>query len=294
MDDQPSAATLYLDLLKRSLTDIIYIDHPMSMVVPYRPHGRKELAIHILSWPARFAVNILGLSLVRPMHQTFFNRPVYSKNQFHKFRTGGLDQPPRAHTMVGLKRLDNLQLCLETVLRENIPGDFLETGVWRGGASIFAKGVLAAHGDTERRVWLADSFRGLPPPDAERFPADRGSLFHTIPELAISRETVQNNFIANGLLDERVLFLEGWFKNTLPTAPINRLAVLRLDGDLYESTIQVLDAMYDKVSPGGFIIIDDYGLACCRTAVADFRKARSIADPIVDIDDLGAFWRKTG
>jgi hypothetical protein len=195
--------------------------------------------------------------------------------------------------MIGLKRLDNLQACVETALREGIPGDFLETGVWRGGASIFVKGVLAAHGEQTRHVWLADSFRGLPTPDAEHYPADRSWDLHQHSELAVPRDRVEANFRAYGLLDKRVRFLEGWFNDTLPGAPIDKLAVLRLDGDLYESTIQALDCMYDKVSPGGFVIVDDYSIPPCAKAVHDFRQARAIADALVDIDGTGAYWRKS-
>jgi len=181
---------------------------------------------------------------------------------------------------------------VETALKDGVPGDFIETGVWRGGASIFVKGVLAAHGDKIRHVWLADSFRGLPRPNPRDYPADEGWNLHRHEELAISRQTVEDNFRAYGLLDERVHFLEGWFKDTMPTAPLERIAVLRLDGDLYESTIQVLEPLYRKVSPGGFVIIDDFGLSPCRAAVEDFRRDQGISDPVMDIDGMAVYWRK--
>jgi O-methyltransferase/8-demethyl-8-(2,3-dimethoxy-alpha-L-rhamnosyl)tetracenomycin-C 4'-O-methyltransferase len=94
-------------------------------------------------------------------------------------------------------------------------------------------------------------------------------------------------------LDGQVRFLEGWFKDTLPEAPIDHLAVLRLDGDMYESTIQALDALYDKVSFGGFILVDDYFLGPCKQAVTDFRSRKRITDRIIDIDGKGVFWRKS-
>ena len=96
---------------------------------------------------------------------------------------------------------------------------------------------------------------------------------------------MQDNFRRYGLLDEQVRFLQGWFRDTLPVAPIERLAVLRLDGDLYESTIQALESLYDKLSAGGYVIVDDYGnVAACRQAVHDFRAQRGINDPIQPID----------
>jgi O-methyltransferase len=288
------ASALYLDLLKRCLTDLIYIKDPLSLMAPYRPIRRSEYVQYFLLSGMLAILRRFGVHAVRLNRQKFFDYAKLSLEQIEQLRIGGQDWPPRAHTMIGLKRLDSLQFCIETTLREGVEGDLMETGVWRGGASIFMKGVLAAHGDQCRQVWLADSFRGLPPPDEKNYPADRGWHFERHEELAVSREAVQANFAAYGLLDDRVRFLEGWFKDTLPNAPLERLAVLRLDGDLYESTIQVLEALYAKLSAGGFLIVDDYSLRPCREAVTDFRRSHGIAEPIVDIDGIGAYWRKSG
>lgn len=210
-----------------------------------------------------------------------------------KVREVGMDWPARAHSMIGQKRMLQLQRAAEFVLERRIPGDFIETGVWRGGACILLRAVLKAHGDTDRRVWLADSFAGLPPPDPDHYPADRGDDLHTYPALAISLESVRENFARYGLLDEQVVFLKGWFRDTLATAPIDRLAILRLDGDLYESTIQALSALYDKVSVGGFVIVDDYNMfPNCRAAVTDFRQSRGISDRMYGIDGSAVFWQR--
>ena len=209
-------------------------------------------------------------------------------------REFGRDWPRQAHTMIGRARLRNLRELVETAISEGVPGDLIETGVWRGGACILMRAALEAFGDLERRVFVADSFAGLPPPDVETYPADLGDKHHTIEELAVSLDEVKANFAKYGLLDDRVVFLKGWFKDTLRAAPIERLAVLRLDGDMYESTTDALTALYDKVSAGGFVIIDDYGcIEACRRAVHDFRDARGIADSIVDIDGWGVYWRKS-
>ena len=95
------------------------------------------------------------------------------------------------------------------------------------------------------------------------------------------------------MLDNRVKFLEGWFRDTLPTAPVEKLAVLRLDGDLYESTILALDSLYPKLSPGGFVIIDDYILEFCRKAVEDYRAKHGITDEMIQIDRTAVFWKKS-
>jgi hypothetical protein len=209
-------------------------------------------------------------------------------------RAEGRDWPARAHTMIGFKRLANLRMCVETVLDDGVPGDLIETGVWRGGATIFMRAILKARAVTDRVVWVADSFSGLPPPDTARYPHDEGITLHQFPQLAVPLERVQDNFRRYGLLDSQVRFLKGWFRDTLPTAPIDRLAILRLDGDLHESTIQALDSLYDKLSPGGFVIVDDYhNVAACRQAVHDFRNNRGITDPIQTIDWGGAFWRRS-
>jgi Macrocin-O-methyltransferase (TylF)/Glycosyltransferase WbsX len=211
-----------------------------------------------------------------------------------EIRMIGKDWPDDGETMIGMLRLDCIQQCVETVLREQVPGDFLEAGVWRGGATIFMKGILAAYGVQDRQVWVADSFRGLPVPDEVNFPQDVPIDQSVFEELAVSLEQVKANFARYDLLDDRVRFLEGWFKDTLPTAPVDALAVLRLDGDYYESTIQILESLYHKVSPGGFVIVDDYGcIEACREAVTDFRNANGIEDTIVKVDWTGVYWRRS-
>jgi len=197
----------------------------------------------------------------------------------------GRDWPSVAFSMIGTVRMRNLRQLCETVVLDGVEGDFIETGVWRGGACILMRGILEAYGDDVRRVFVADSFAGLPPPNAESFPADDGSEFHKYAELQISRTDVEDNFRRFGLLDE------GWFKDTLPNAPIDRLAVLRLDGDMYESTIDALNALYHKVSYGGFVIVDDWFLPPCAQAVNDFRERHGITSPILPIDGWGTYWQ---
>jgi O-methyltransferase len=263
---RPIVVEAYLDLLKRAVLNEIYEDHEYER----KPRG----------WRGLFAKHRAPVLVPRRID------PVA--------REGGQIWPPSAiaHSMIGRRRLDNLQYCIETVVREAIPGDLIETGVWRGGATIFMRGCLLAFEDPERTVWVADSFAGLPPPDPAH-PADAGDLHHTIADLAVSLEQVQGNFRRYGLLDERVRFLKGWFKDTLPAAPIRALSVMRLDGDMYGSTMEALRALYERLSPGGFVIIDDYCIQSCRQAVTEFRAARGIVDAIVKIDEAGVFWRKS-
>ena len=243
---------LYLDLLKRSLLNTLY-DDPTEIVET--PSGRRI--------PAAQAWDEGGRAWLTP-----------------------------AHTMIGRQRLENIRSCLECVLTESIVGDVIEAGVWRGGATIFMRGVLMAYDVTDRFVWVADSFEGLPPPDAEKYPADTGLDLSTIAELSVSMETVQDNFSRYGLLDDQVRFLKGYFRETLPSAPIQKLALLRLDGDLYESTMQSLTYLYPKVSPGGFVIVDDYNaVEPCRRAVHDYLDTHHLSVELQPVDWSAVYWR---
>ena len=196
------------------------------------------------------------------------------------------------HTMIGRARLENIERCLERIVADGVPGDLIECGVWRGGAAVFMRGFLAAHGIEGRTVWVADSFAGPPAPSLA---IDEDLSAARYPMLAIPLETVRELFARYGLLDGQVAFLPGWFKDTLPRAPIEKLALLRLDGDLYESTMDALTALYHKVSPGGFVIVDDYGcIPACAQAVDEFRRREAISDPLLPIDWTGVYWRKSG
>ena len=198
-----------------------------------------------------------------------------------------------SHTMIGEKRLDNIKFCIETVLEENVNGDFVETGIWRGGACIFMRGILKAYDVKDRIVWAADSFDGVPAPSLPQ-DTDFDISKSKLPVLAVPIEEVKELFQRYGLLDNQVQFLEGWFKDTLEDAPINKISMLRLDGDLYESTMDALNPLYEKVQRGGFVIVDDYE-SCppCKAAINDFRKQHNIDDPLVVIDPWSVYWRKT-
>ena len=191
-------------------------------------------------------------------------------------------------------RLANLRTSIETIIQDDIPGDVLEAGVLYGGASIYMRAVLAVHGVGDRTVWVADSFEGPPTPDLDAYPQDTDMFLHLIPGMAVGIDIVKTNFARYGLLDDRVRFLKGWFKDTLAEAPIKQLSLLRLDGDSYEATTQIFDALYERVSPGGFIVVDDYlRFPECRLATDDFRNRRRIVDEISTIDQDGVWWRKT-
>lgn len=265
--------TAYLDLLEKALTGLLYQDRALGFTMG----STKPL------WK-RVRNKLLGKA-----PKNFGGAPVYDD----KARLMGRDWPSIAPTMIGVKRMQNLRMICEDVVCKSIPGDFIETGVWRGGACIYARAIFNAFGEAQRNVWVADSFEGLPPPNPELYPADKGDKHHTFNDLAISKEQVEENFKRYSVMGSNVKFLKGWFKDTLPKAAIKQLAILRLDGDMYESTMDGLK-VYDKVSVGGYVIVDDYGaVPACKRAIEDFRKARGIKDPIINIDGIGVYWQKT-
>ncbi|MGB7769083.1 MAG: TylF/MycF family methyltransferase [Verrucomicrobiia bacterium] len=261
---------LYLNLVKKSLTCELYEGMDGSV---WSPGGFWQRLLLKMCVPSE-------VRLLRPVNP--------------EARNEGRDWPYMAQTMVGSKRLDNLQFCVEGILADRVSGDLIETGVWRGGSAIFMRAILKAHEVSDRCVWVADSFQGLPQPDAGKYPMDVGDSHHQFENLAVSLEQVRANFQRYGLLDDQVRFLKGWFKDTLPSAPIEKLAIIRLDGDMYESTMDGLINLYPKLSPGGFLIVDDYGaIPACKKAVHDYREQHHIREEIHPIDWTGVYWRRS-
>jgi len=250
---------IYLEFIKRVLTDTLNDDKIRNDFFESKKIPSEDVITNILGTP------------INPK------------------RLGGLDWPERAHTMIGMQRLDNLHNCLDKIRETNIDGDIVETGVWRGGASIFAK-VYCDLYEIDKKIFVVDSFEGLPVPE---HPEDYGDKHHTIDFLKVSLDEVMNNFKLYGCLDENVIFLKGWFSDTLPgNTEIKNISILRMDGDMYKSTMDVFDSCYYKVTNSGIIIIDDYCLPKCKKAVEDFRIKNKITSQFTVIDSCGIFWEK--
>jgi hypothetical protein len=201
----------------------------------------------------------------------------------------------RRLTMCDDALLDNVVTLAREVIERRVPGDFIEAGAWRGGVTILMRAALTVFGDLHRTVWVADSFAGLPAPD----PASdlRDAIWHHVMRavglLQSDLDGVRSAFARAGLLDRRVRFLPGWFADTLPAAPIERLALMRLDGDWYDSTRDALEALYPRLSPGGFVIVDDYGLPTgCARAVDEYREQHGIDAPLEWANQQAVYWRK--
>lgn len=202
-------------------------------------------------------------------------------------RALGIDWPQQGLTMGGLHRLDDLQRCVESVVADDVPGDVIEAGTWRGGSSILMRATLDALGDP-RTVWVADSFAGFPPEDAVK-----ERRYAAIDFLAISLNEVRANFARLGL-EEGVRFVPGFFADTMPGLADERWSLVRLDGDTHDATKTTLEWLYPGLAPGGYLVIDDYGaLPECRQAVDDYRAAHGIEDPIEQVDWTCVRWRRT-
>ena len=192
---------------------------------------------------------------------------------------------------------NSLARCVEYVLRACVPGDLMEAGTWRGGLGIwmhavqrtfdFAAARPRCRGPAAgpRTVWLADSFQGVPPPRNASVDEGFDETHAWEPwRYNVSEAAVRTNFERFGVLDERVRFLPGFFVDSLP-GPVERLALLRLDGDTYESTLDALRGAYALVSAGGIVIIDDFHLNGCRRAVLEYRAAHGITSPIFGVPE---------
>lgn len=191
--------------------------------------------------------------------------------------------------MIGLRRMNQLHSSLDIVREEKVPGDIVETGVWRGGAIIFAASYLSIYGMEDRVVYGCDSFEGLPRPNP-LFPEDEHDVHWTIDYLKVPISEVKANLIKYGVSEDKVILVKGWFEETLPILPTKKISILRLDGDMYSSTIAALNSLYTKVSKGGFIIIDDYCLKGAKKALFDYLGEE--LPEIIDIDGTGAYFRK--
>jgi O-methyltransferase len=271
-----SPSELYLDLLKRVLTRTIVA------------RSRERHALRPAVASRRLLHRVLG-SVLDPLNLELVRVVPGGPNDYIESGHAACNRAEDAETMVGTKQLDNLQACVTNVVQNGVPGDVLEAGVWRGGMPILMRAVLKVIGDSTRKVWVVDSFAGLPQPDRTH-----DSFGWRAGDMAVSLDEVRGNFAKYGLLDDQVSFLKGFFCDTLPTAPIPALSILRIDADLYESTKDVLIHLYPRLSPGGFAIFDDYlNLKDCRRAVDEYRAAHAITDEIHAIDTRAVYWQKS-
>jgi cephalosporin hydroxylase len=266
-------ARLYLNLLKGAvlhlhyLEDELRIEHLLKQVATGKPVSARKV-----SDPARFMKNELaGLQRARQTGE------LPDDHAESNGAPGSL-----AYTSIGRVRLDHLERCLEVIRDEAVEGDLVECGTGRGGSAVFLRGFLEAYALSRPRLWVADRFGGGSAPSEEE-----------TPRFSTDLNTVREAFARFGLLDGRVVFLQGPSSRTLSEAPIEKVALVRIDGHDPEEIEATLEAVYDKVTLGGFVVVDDYGAPECQAAVDRFRSERGVIDRLERIDWSGAWWRKT-
>lgn len=192
----------------------------------------------------------------------------------------------KGNTMLGEKRLEGLFLAVQHADAAGLCGDLVECGCWKGGAAA----VMAMATKFPRRVFVFDSFQGLPEPTA-------GDDDQVMAKKAVGRCKAEaadvSNLFAALDISNPLIVVPGWFKDTLPCSQVGPIAVLHVDADFYDGTKRALEAFWDKVLPGGTVQIDDYGhWAGARRAVDEFMKARGIAGPLIEVDYTARQLRK--
>jgi len=294
----PKAGRRFLAMLKRGLVGLLDQSHPLFRVNEWgggAPSGSSSLAHQ------QTATMSLSLATINLLNHSKY-----------------LDPPFPGFTLATIGMLNHLQAVVEDVLQNGIEGDLMETGVWRGGQTILMRAILEAASEEKRHVWVCDSFSGVPPPRRDgQQDVEADETVEWEPGLYnASIDMVRANFLRFGLLDERVHFVKGHFVDTMKTVEVEKIAVLRLDADTWDATSDVLEALYDRVSDGGYIIIDDFHLNGARGATLDFRKKRGITDPLLPVPEdyvfacgqrdpryyhawpkklpQGAYWKKGG
>ena len=271
-----SARDRYLGLIKRALTGLTSVENELRLELMTRHPERMRDAEYVRDIRYREADMRERLERAKRLGELLDGWPMIN-----------------AHSFIGFHGLDHVERLAETVFADGIAGDFVDAGTWRGGSAIFMRALHEAFDQKHRQLWVADCFAGVPPPvSAPDVAAGLDLTAERLPFMLASQQEVTENFMAFDLLDGGVRFLPGLFEDTLPDAPIGEIALLRMDGDLYTSTLDVLHALYDRIVPGGYVIVDDYALAPCRQAVDEFRSEHGITAPIERINWTIMHWRK--
>jgi O-methyltransferase len=281
----------YLDLLKSALVNELYVELEAQLLMSVLCSAQNLVMDLPEFWAVRKDTALLEQLMTAKQEGETILLDTQGSGSTPSVDGNLRNYSEFSYTLVGRKRLDHLQKCIEDILDQGVPGDFLEAGVWRGGCCILMSAILAARDCCDRTIWLADSFAGLPPSERAE---DRDYVMDSslLPVLAVSVDEVRQNFRRFDLLNDTIRFLPGWFDESLSGSKTGPLSLLRVDCDLYSSTKTVLEELYSRVSPGGWVIIDDYGiLPPCKQAVDEFRGRNDISVPLESIDEHAVCWR---
>ena len=270
-DRAERAVRRYLDLLRDALLDEHYLENELRIEHLLECVGTGEdVDYSRLANPARYMATVLRQ---RQEERRTGQLPSEDAN-------AGWSADGFAYAGLGRFRLTHIEACLEQIREEGVEGDFVDSGTGRGGAAIFMCGFLEVHEMADRRVWVADRFES------------RGPMANF--EFAHNFNSVRDGFARFGLLEDRVVFLQGPPSQTLAEAAVDGIALLRVASEDPEEVGGILGTLYDRVTPGGFVVVDGYGAPACEAAVEEFRSARGVAEPLERVDWSAAAWRKPG
>lgn len=186
---------------------------------------------------------------------------------------------------VGLRRLRSLRRLTQELNRRGIEGDIVECGTCEGGSGALLA-QTAREGHVQRRTWLLDSFEGMPP--AGESDPKEAMEWTGLTKGSISR--VRDVLRRVRVPEEDVTIVPGWFSDTLPKLPAQRIALLHIDADWYDSVTEVLDSLFDRVVPGGYVVLDDYGYwEGCSRAWHDFETRRGLSLKLTHVDSAGVY-----
>lgn len=255
-----------------------------------------------------FINKILNINLIRPsIKTTIMNGRGNIKEEFptdFSEAEKSLIQTVSEITMTSHERLVALIRSIEYIIANGIDGDIVECGVWRGGSMALAARKLMSMKKSDRKLFLFDTFEGMPPPTE----FDRSAADHTAASIQLQHadkfvgnnvwcystlDEVKKNMHATGYPLQNVFYIKGKVEETLPEPSIGKIALLRLDTDWYESTKHELETLFDKLVPGAVMIIDDYGhWSGAKKAVDEFFYNRSLPVFLNRIDYTGRLYIK--
>jgi cephalosporin hydroxylase len=267
------AARRYVDLLKGALLDEHYLENEARI-------GYLLECIEAGEAPSPNKLEDPARNLSRRMTRLERARRAGEAEGDDPASNGPLGGLP--YVAVGRVSLDHLENCLDVIREERVRGALVDCGTGRGGTAILMRGYLEAYELPGPHVWVADNFGARRSGDENGAQASRPDL-----------NAVRDAFDRFGLLDHRVAFLQGPPARTLAEAPIRKVSLLRVGGHEPDEIRAALESVYDRVTLGGFVFIDDYGHASCRAAVDDFRSDRGVVDPLERVGWDGGVWRKT-
>ena len=203
----------------------------------------------------------------------------------------------RPYTMTSVERLKSLSDAVNYVVENNIEGDFVECGTWKGGSVMCMQKKLMRLNQNDRKFWVFDTYEGMPEPDdvdknfnktAAQQLLDAEEKDNSLTWAYSNYEETTGNILSTGYPAEKMNFVKGLVEDTIPQTQIESIALLRLDTDWYSSTKFELENLYPKLVKGGVLIIDDYGhWEGCKKAVDEYFKLNKIPVFMSRIDYTG-------